>query len=108
MDKKEFNEVMERRFDDMNSVGLGELILFGSAIERFVESPARLSRLINVIEDICGYQTSAREFVKMISYEDFKAIKGMSEITALGLKLYLMYNCGVDWKNPQAKMTGLI
>ena len=108
MDKKEFNKVLERRFDDMNSIGLGELLIFGLEIERFIESPSRLARLVTVVTDICGYHTSAREFVKMISYEDFKSKKGMSEITALGLKLFLMYSCGVDWKNPQTKMTGLI
>ena len=108
MDKKEFNETLQRHFDEMNAVGLGEMLIFSDSIARFVETPARRARLINVVTERFGYQTSAREFVKKISYEDFKAIKGMSEITALGLKLYLMYNCGVDWKNPQTKMTGLI
>ena len=99
MTNNEFNERLRKHFDEMNSVGLGELMLFGQDINRFVESETRCARLLNRIVDLCGYRTSAREFAKMVSYEDFKKKPGVSEITALGLKLYLFYVCGVDWEH---------
>lgn len=108
MDKKEFNETLQRHFDEMNAVGLGEMLIFSDSIARFVETPARRARLINVVTERFGYQTSAREFVKKISYEDFKAIKGISEITALGFKLYLMYGFGIDWEKPNVKVKGIV
>lgn len=99
MDEKEFNERIQRHYDDMNSVGLAELILFGSGIDRFVENETRSTLLLNHIVKICGYKTNARDFANMISYEDFKKRRGVSEIAALGLKLYLFYACGVDWEH---------
>ena len=108
MDKKEFNETLQRHFDEMNAVGLGEMLIFSDNISRFVETPARRARLINVVTERFGYQTSAREFVKKISYEDFKGIKGISEITALGFKLYLAYNFGIDWEKPNVKVKGIV
>ena len=99
MTNNEFNERLRKHFDEMNSVGLGELMLFGQDINRFVENKTRCARLLNRIVDLCGYRTSAREFAKMVSYEDFKKQPGVSEITALGLKLYLFYVCGVDWEH---------
>ena len=106
MSDEEFNERLHKHFDEMNSVGLGELLLFGKDINRFVENETRRSRLLNRIVKLCGYQTSARDFAKRISYEDFKKQSGMSEITALGLKLYLFYACGVDWENPDNIVKG--
>ena len=106
MSDEEFNERLRKHFDEMNSVGLGELLLFGKDINRFVENETRRSRLLNRIVKLCGYQTSARDFAKMVSYEDFKKQPGMSEITALGLKLYLFYACGVDWENPDNIVKG--
>lgn len=106
MTDEEFNERLSKHFDDMNSVGLGELLLFGKDINRFVENETRCSRLLSRIVKLCGYQTSARDFAKMVSYEDFKKQRGMSEITALGLKLYLFYECGVDWEHPNNVVKG--
>ena len=85
MDEKEFNERILRHFDDMNSVGLAELILFGSGIDRFVENERRVTLLLNHIVKICGYKTNAMDFADMISYEDFKKRRGVSEIAAWGL-----------------------
>lgn len=105
MSNEKFNGELQKHFDDMNSVGLGELLLFGDGINRFVESPARRSRLLNRITDVCGWSTSARDFVKKVSYADFKKLSGISEISALGLKLYLLYECGADWEHPDRVVT---
>ena len=40
--------------------------------------------------------------MRMVSYEDFRHRWHMSDITVLGLKLFLFYVCGVDWENPDA------
>lgn len=106
MSDEEFNARLRKHFDEMNSVGLGELLLFGKDIDLFVENETRRSRLLNRIVKLCGFKTSARDFAKMISYEDFKRQPGMSEITALGLKLYLFYVCGVDWDHPDNIVKG--
>ena len=106
MSDEEFNERLRKHFDEMNSVGLGELLLFGKDINRFVENEMRRSRLLKRIVRLCGYQTNARDFAKMISYEDFRKQPGISEITALGLKLYLFYVCGVDWEHPGNMVKG--
>ena len=106
MGDKEFNDKLQEYFDDMNTVGLGELMLFGSDFERFCESDARYNRLLNAVKDVCGYQTSAREFAKMITREEFRTKYRIGETSALGLKLYLFYCCGVDWDKPDKKVTG--
>ena len=107
MTNKEFNEKLQEHFDSMNRVGLGELLLFGDDINQFIESDRCKSRLMNVITGICeGYEIPARRFVKIISYEEFKARRGISEAMALGLRLFLLYQCGVDWLNPQRKIIG--
>lgn len=109
MTNEEFNEGLRQHFDDMNSVGLGELFLFSHSIDPFVENDTRRSRLLKAVVDICGgdYRVNARTFSKLISYNDFKKRPGMSEISALGLKLYLLYQCGVDWLEPDRKIIGL-
>lgn len=107
MTKEEFNEGLRQHFDDMNSVGLGELLLFTDGINQFVETRTRRERVLKTVANICGgYQVNARKFVKLISYEDFKSIPGISEITALGLRLYLLYQCGVDWLEADKKVGG--
>ena len=106
MGDKEFNDKLQEHFDDMNTVGLGELMLFGSDFERFCESDARYNRLLNAVKDVCGYHTSAREFAKMITREEFRKRYRIGEVSALGLKLYLLFCCGVDWDNPDKKVVG--
>lgn len=108
MTKEEFNSALQKHFDEQNSVGLGELLLFSTGIKQFVENENRADKLLKAVVAVCGgYQVNARKFVKLISYEDFKKLRGISEISALGLRLYLLYQCGVDWLNPKAKITGL-
>lgn len=108
MTKEELNEVLEKHFDEMNSVGLGELLLFSCGIEKFVETQGRREQLMSAVVDVCnGYEVPARKFVTLITYDDFKRRRGVSEITALGLRLYLLYKCGVDWLNTDVKLTGL-
>lgn len=97
---REFYKELNSYFDDMNSGGLGELLLFSKEFSIFVESEIRRDRLLKAIVDICdGYDVNARKFAALISYEDFKKRKGISEISALGLKLFLLYQCGVEWTN---------
>ena len=107
MNNEEFNRHLRQHFNEANKLGLGELLLFGKTVIRFVEGDGRRQKLINAVLDIGGYNTNARDFAKMISYEDFKKRKGISEIMALGLKLYLLYHCGVDWLKPNTKVTGI-
>jgi hypothetical protein len=108
MTNEEFNKVLKKHFDEMNSVGLGELMLFSRGIEQFVDNKNIRSRLMNAIVDICGgFQTNARSFVKLISYEDFKKRRNISEVAALGLRLYLLYQCGVNWLSPDKKIKGI-
>lgn len=106
MGDKEFNDKLQEYFNDMNTVGLGELMLFGREFARFVESQGRFDRLLDAVNDVCGYQTSAREFAKMITREEFRKKYRIGETSVLGLKLYLFYCCGVDWDNPDKKVTG--
>lgn len=106
MRDKEFNDKLQEYFDDMNTVGLGELMLFGREFARFVESQGRFDRLLDAVNDVCGYQTSAREFAKMITREEFRKKYRIGETSVLGLKLYLFYCCGVDWDRPDKKVTG--
>ena len=107
MTDKEFNEHLQAHFDEKNSVGLGEMLLFGKEFSRFVESDERRNRVLNAITKICGYRTSARDFAKMVSYEEFRKLKGIGEVSALGLRLFLLYSCGVDWQHPERKVTGI-
>lgn len=108
MTKEEFNEGLKKHFDEMNSVGLGELLLFSCGIEKFVETQGRRKQLMSAVVDVCdGYEVPARKFVTLITYNDFKRRRGVSEITALGLRLYLLYQCGVDWLNPDVELIGL-
>ena len=104
MTNKEFDDKQQKYFDDMNSVGLGELILFSKSIVPFVEKESQRNKVLKVVTGICGYQTNAREFAKKISYEDFKNTRGITEATAIGMKLFLLYQCGVDWLRPNAKV----
>ena len=109
MDNVEFNKKLQEHFDRNNSLGLGELLLFcNDQFRWFVEKEQQRVRLLNIIVDICGdYDTNAKDFVKKITYEEFKARKGVSEVMALGLRLYLLYQHGVDWRNPNRPMRGL-
>lgn len=104
MTNKEFDDKQQKYFDDMNSVGLGELILFSKSIVPFVEKESQRNKVLKVVTGICGYQTNAREFAKKISYEDFKNTRGITEATAIGMKLFLLYQCGVDWLRPNVKV----
>ena len=108
MNKKEFNEALQTYFDDMNSVGLGELLLLTDGIIEFVENTTRRELQLKDVVDICGgYLVNARTFVTLISYDNFKQRRGISEIMAIGLRLYLLYQCGVDWTNPKKQLKGL-
>ena len=108
MDYEKINALLQEHFDEMNSVGLGELFLFTDSIKQFVENDTRRDRLLKVVVDICGdCQVNARTFANLISYEDFKKRPGISEITALGLRLYLLYQCGVDWVKPHVTIKGV-
>lgn len=108
MDTEKINKLMQEHFDSMNRVGLGELFLFSDGIKQFVEKDTRRHRLLRAIVFYCGgYQVSARSFVRLVSYEDFKKHRGISEIAALGLRLYLLYQCGVDWLKPNTKIKAI-
>lgn len=108
MNTLDFNNTLQEIFDRANSVGLGETLLFATKFEQFVEKEQQRNRLLNIIVEICGYETNARDFVKKITYEEFKARKGVSEAMALGLRLYLLYQQGVDWHRPNARIVGCI
>lgn len=108
MDIEKINKLMQEHFDSMNRVGLGELFMFSDGIKQFVENDTRRHRLLRAIVFYCGgYQVSARSFVRLVSYENFKKRRGISEIAALGLRLYLLYQCGVDWLKPNAKIKAI-
>ena len=101
---QEFDDKQQKYFDEMNSVGLGELILFGRSLDAFVEKESQRSNLLKAITGLCGYEVNAREFAKNVSYDDFKKIRGITETTALGFRLFLLYQCGVDWMRPNVKV----
>lgn len=113
MTDREFNERLQQIFDSTNKCGLGELMLFDKNFERFIETQRRRKIVFGRIKRICAkhkqsvFQISPREFVKLISYEDFKKQPQISDIIALGLKLYLRYTCGVCWEKPELKITGI-
>lgn len=105
MTNKEFNNKAQEHFDEMNTVGLGELLLFDRNTSRiYIEKETRYNTLLKTIVNICGYETGPRDFVKIISYEDFKRLPRISETAALGLKLFLLTQCGVDWENPDRRI----
>jgi len=84
-------------YENVQGLGLGELLLFGG-MEPFIEGDARQLRILNAVSDICGsFQVSTRDFVKLITYGDFKKRRGISEVMALGLRLFILFECGVDW-----------
>ena len=91
-------------YDKANSVGLGEILLFGGALRLFVESETRRSRIVNAVVGFCGYETPAREFVRQVSYQDFRKVNGIGEVSAEALRLYLMFICGIDWPHPYRKL----
>ena len=103
---EEINRRIQEHFDEMNSVGVGILLLFNNSINDFVDNERRRELLQNRVLTVCdgSFQVSARDFVKRISYEDFKRLPSMSEITVLGFRLWLKYQCGVDWLNPNVKI----
>lgn len=108
MEKNEFNKELQRQFDNNNSIGLAELLLFGSSPKAYFDAEHHPSRCLKAVVGICGnYDTNARDFVKLISYEDFRRRPGISPTAALGLRLFLLHQCGVDWLNPNAKIIGL-
>ena len=55
MTNKEFDDKQQKYFDDMNSVGLGELILFSKSIVPFVEKESQRNKVMKVVTGICGY-----------------------------------------------------
>ena len=81
MINKEFDDKQQKYFDDMNSVGLGELILFSKSIVPFVEKESQRNKVLKVVTGICGYQTNAREFAKKISYEVWIGCAQMSRLS---------------------------
>lgn len=102
-EKRIVNDYLKEHYDDMNTIGLGELLLFGDydVCSRFFETASKRSRILKAVLKVCDYSVSAREFARLISYEDFRKQRGVGETTALALKLYIFYNCGVDWNNPR-------
>jgi len=97
MDKK-LKEELTKYYDKANMIGLCDHVMFGDTINLFVETNKMKSRLFDAIHGICGsYTTSARDFVKLISYDDFKKWEGVTKVMALGLRLFILYQCGVDW-----------
>lgn len=105
MTNKEFNNKAQEHFDEMNTVGLGELLMFNDKIARiYIEKQTRYNTLLKTIVNICGYKTSSRDFAKKINYENFKKLPRISETAALGLKLFLLTQCGVDWENPDRRI----
>ena len=113
MTDREFNERLQQIFDSNNRCGLGELMLFDKNFEIFIETQRRRDIMFRRIERICAkhkqdvFEVSPREFAKLISYEEFKKQPHISDIIALGLKLYLRYTCGVCWENSKLKITGI-
>ena len=85
------------RRDEIRNVGLGELLLFGDSIETFIESGERRNRVLRAVLKVCGYDTPAWEFVEKIGYDEFRKTKGIGEVSALGLRMFLLHICGIDW-----------
>ena len=109
MTDREFNDKLQQIFDNNNKVGLGELLLFSKEVERFFEKQRRLDICLKRVVKICKneYDVSPREFVKLISYEHFKMQPQISDTIALGLKLFLLYHCGIDWEHLDSKIRGV-
>ena len=89
-----------RRFEEASKTGLGEYLLFGEDVGRFIEGDARQSRVLNAVVKICNYDTPARVFARMVSYDEFRNKRGIGEVSALGLRMLLLYKFGVDWLKP--------
>lgn len=103
----DFNEKLQDHYRKVNMVGLAELLMFGSGLATFLERENQRQRVTKAVVAVAGWNTSARQFARKISYEDFKKTRGISEATALGLRLYLLYHCGVDWLRPDAEVKGM-
>lgn len=95
------NAAFRRQFDKANEISVYEWLLFGR-LERFFEKSYRQTNVMRVVKSLCGTNTNARDFVKKVSYDDFKKQRGITEISALGLKMFLLFDCGVDWENPNS------
>ena len=106
IEDREINERLRRYYAEVNRVGLGELLLFGKGFELFVEKESQRSRILKAVTNMCRYETSAREFARCVSYDDFRSLRGITEVGALGLRLYLLYQCGVDWLRPYSEVKG--
>lgn len=101
-----FNETLMQHFEKQNSVGLAELILFGDDFKKFVENESRRDRLLRIIVDQVGWKTSPIYFAQCMSYDHFRSLRGVSEIMCECLRLYLLYQCGVDWHKPDSLIVG--
>lgn len=102
-----FNETLMQHFEYQNKVGLAEHFLFSKEIDRYFDSSFQLNRTLNQVLAVCEYsgqinpyQVSAKNFVRLITYKDFKARRGVSEAMAISLRLYMLHQCGVDWLKP--------
>lgn len=102
-----FNETLKQYFERQNTIGLAEHFLFNKEMERYFDSNLQMVRTLNQVLAVCEdsvktkpYQVPAKDFVKLITYKDFKARRGVSEATAISLRLFMLHQCGVDWLKP--------
>lgn len=102
-----FNETLMQHFERQNTMGLGELLLFSEEAKRYFDTDAQHAHALRHVSRICGgFETPAKDFAKMITYDDFMKRNGVTPATALGLRLYLLHQCGVDWLNPGKLVIG--
>ena len=108
-----FNETLMQHFEKQNSVGLVELLMFGDRLYQYFDSTHLLDMTFKHVLDVIKktnkveiFDVPAKDFVKFISYDDFKARRGVSDAMALSLRLFLLHQCGVDWKKPGKLVTG--
>ena len=104
------NESIMQFWEKQNSVGLCELLTFGKGIEQYFDNDRHVDIVTKAIIKICqGYKRNpftipATTFVRLISYHDFKSYRGISPTAALGLRLYLLHQHGIDWLNPDKEL----
>jgi len=108
-----FNETLMQYFEKQNKVGLAELLMFGDHPDKYFDSEWHKNRVLNNVINVCQdakkpepFHVSAKDFAMIISYDDFKARRGISPAMALDLRLYLLHQCGVNWLEPGKLVIG--
>lgn len=108
-----FNETLMQHFERQNTMGLAELLLFGEETERYFDNFGQRNRALRHVvaalqekKQKSPYDVPAKDFAKLITYDTFKERRGISQAVALGLRLYLLHQCGVDWLNPGKLVIG--